>query len=175
MGINNRNLHSFQLDMGTTSRLAAVAKARGSSAMLASLSGVGGRGDVERLTREDGVQCVLVGEALMRAADPARAVAELRGDALAVREGDAVKRPLAKVCGVTTAADALLAARGGADLIGVIFAEKSKRRVDAREAKAIVDAVRGFGERTERWTPPSRDAQHSHVEQLAAHGQALRR
>jgi len=46
-----------------------------------------------------------------------------------------------KLCGVRTVADALLCADEGADEIGVVFAEKSRRRVSVEEAKAIRDAL----------------------------------
>jgi phosphoribosylanthranilate isomerase len=45
-----------------------------------------------------------------------------------------------KICGITNATDAQLAASLGADYIGVIFAE-SPRRVDVGRAKEIRDAV----------------------------------
>jgi phosphoribosylanthranilate isomerase len=45
-----------------------------------------------------------------------------------------------KICGITTVEDAELAARVGADYIGVIFAE-SARRVDVRRAKQIREAA----------------------------------
>lgn len=47
-----------------------------------------------------------------------------------------------KICGITSANDARLAASLGADYIGVIFAE-SPRRVDVVRAKEIRDAVTG--------------------------------
>src|SRR4051794_17991296 len=46
-----------------------------------------------------------------------------------------------KLCGVRTVADALLCADEGADEIGVVFAEKSRRRVTLAGAKAIRDAL----------------------------------
>lgn len=46
-----------------------------------------------------------------------------------------------KLCGVRTVADALLCAEEGADEIGVVLAEKSRRRVTVEEAKAIRDAL----------------------------------
>lgn len=46
-----------------------------------------------------------------------------------------------KLCGVRTVADALLCAGEGADEVGVIFAERSRRRVTVEVAKAIRDAL----------------------------------
>jgi phosphoribosylanthranilate isomerase len=47
-----------------------------------------------------------------------------------------------KICGITSAEDATLAASLGADYIGVIFAD-SPRRVDVERAKDIRSAVKG--------------------------------
>ncbi len=54
--------------------------------------------------------------------------------------------PLVKICGLTRAEDALAAARAGADLLGIVFARNSKRRVDEGAAKKIVSFVRGWYE-----------------------------
>ena len=75
IGVNNRNLHTFDVDLGTTERLAEGVP---SEIMLAALSGISTRADVERF-QALGVAAVLVGEALMRADDPAAKVAELSG------------------------------------------------------------------------------------------------
>lgn len=48
-----------------------------------------------------------------------------------------------KICGVTTPADAKLAADAGADAIGINFYAKSKRCVSSDDALAIVDAAAG--------------------------------
>ncbi len=45
-----------------------------------------------------------------------------------------------KICGVTSVADALLAADAGADFVGLIFA-KSPRQVNARTARDVVKAL----------------------------------
>jgi anthranilate synthase/indole-3-glycerol phosphate synthase/phosphoribosylanthranilate isomerase len=67
IGVNNRNLHDFKVDMQTTSRLADVLRERGrEDVVLCALSGISSRSDVERYVVE-GVKAVLVGEALMRA------------------------------------------------------------------------------------------------------------
>jgi phosphoribosylanthranilate isomerase len=46
-----------------------------------------------------------------------------------------------KLCGVRTVADALMCANEGADEIGVVFAEGSRRRVDLETARRIRDAL----------------------------------
>lgn len=75
IGINNRNLHDFTVDMGTTDRLASLAP---QGALLAALSGINERTDVERF-QQAGAEAVLVGESLMRAPDAAAKIAELAG------------------------------------------------------------------------------------------------
>jgi phosphoribosylanthranilate isomerase len=46
-----------------------------------------------------------------------------------------------KICGVTNVVDALAAVDAGADAIGLNFFSGSRRRIGAREAKRIVEAV----------------------------------
>ena len=75
IGINNRDLRSFDVDLGTTDRLAGGAPA---GALLAALSGIATRADVARFEAA-GAEAVLIGEALMRAPDPGALIAELRG------------------------------------------------------------------------------------------------
>jgi indole-3-glycerol phosphate synthase len=83
LGINNRDLKTFKVALGTTEKLAAQLRARASPAsraLLVAESGIHSRADVERLERS-GVQAVLVGESLMRETDMAAKVRELLGSA----------------------------------------------------------------------------------------------
>ena len=73
VGINNRNLHSFEVSLQTTLQLQ---KDLPADRLVVTESGVQTRADVETL-RAAGVPAFLVGEALMRAADPGLALAEL--------------------------------------------------------------------------------------------------
>ena len=66
LGINNRNLRTFQTRIETTLELVDRLPA---DRIVVTESGVLARADVKRL-REGGVGCFLVGEAFMRAADP---------------------------------------------------------------------------------------------------------
>jgi anthranilate synthase/indole-3-glycerol phosphate synthase/phosphoribosylanthranilate isomerase len=75
IGINNRELRSFNVDLGTTDRLAGMV---GGDVLLAALSGISTREDVERFEAA-GAGAVLVGESLMLAEDPAAKIGELRG------------------------------------------------------------------------------------------------
>jgi len=75
LGINNRDLTTFQTDLGTTLRLAELA---GQDVPVVSESGIKTRDDVRRL-RQAGVKAILVGETLMRHKDVAVGVEELLG------------------------------------------------------------------------------------------------
>ncbi len=59
----------------------------------------------------------------------------------AARRTAGFARVRVKICGITRPEDAALAERAGADAIGMIFAERSKRRVDAMQAAEIAAAV----------------------------------
>jgi indole-3-glycerol phosphate synthase len=77
VGVNNRDLHTFVTSLETTRRLAARLPAT-NRPLLISESGIATAADVA-LVREWGVDAVLVGEALVTAADVAGRVRELAG------------------------------------------------------------------------------------------------
>ena len=74
VGINNRDLKTFRVDLGVTARLAKLVP---KGVTLVSESGVGGHADAETL-RQAGADAVLVGETLMRSADAGKTLRELR-------------------------------------------------------------------------------------------------
>ena len=74
VGINNRDLRDFSVDMERTARLMSGIPA---SVTVVSESGISTPDQLGRLQRA-GVHAVLVGEALMRSADPAAALSALR-------------------------------------------------------------------------------------------------
>lgn len=76
VGINNRDLRTFQTDLGVTLRLLPLVP---EGTVVISESGIRNRRDVMRLARA-GVDALLVGETLMRSRDIGAAVAELMGD-----------------------------------------------------------------------------------------------
>jgi indole-3-glycerol phosphate synthase/phosphoribosylanthranilate isomerase len=173
IGVNNRNLHTFQLDLATTEHIAQLLTEqhgislhhRGGDeqprCVLAALSGMSNAYDVDRY-RKIGVGMCLIGESLMRAADPAAAIAGLclhpddfakllqqeHGNFAGNSGAYVGGTKLIKVCGITNPDDALVACQAGANLIGIIFVPKSPRFVSSVEqASAIVTVVRAFGER----------------------------
>jgi indole-3-glycerol phosphate synthase len=73
IGINNRNLRTFEVTLDTTLGLLSRVPA---DRLLVTESGILGRADVQRM-RGAGVQAFLVGEAFMRAANPGAALAAL--------------------------------------------------------------------------------------------------
>ena len=73
VGINNRNLRSFEVSLETTLGLLPQLPA---GRLAVTESGIVGRADVARM-RAAGVHAFLVGEAFMRAADPGAALATL--------------------------------------------------------------------------------------------------
>ena len=74
IGINNRNLHSFEVSLKTTELLAPEIPA---DCLGISESGIRTKDDVNYVV-EQGIHCFLVGESLMRDGDPAKALNQLR-------------------------------------------------------------------------------------------------
>ena len=153
IGVNNRNLHDFQVDMGTTSRLSDMVK--GKDVVLCALSGIATSEDVKRY-QSDGVGAILVGESLMRAKDTEAFIHKL----LSIPETTSLspkwrsRSPLVKICGIRSKGEALAVAAAGADLLGLMFVEKSKRYINLETAKVISRAIRELG-----FTQPSPPAQ----------------
>ncbi|MEJ2185619.1 MAG: indole-3-glycerol phosphate synthase TrpC [Gemmatimonadota bacterium] len=85
VGVNSRDLTTFETDLAVVETMAVRA---GDDVVLVGESGIGGPEDVERLGVA-GVDAVLVGEALMRAADMGEAVERLTGHARRPRSGGA--------------------------------------------------------------------------------------
>lgn len=133
IGVNNRNLTSFEVDLDTTSRLMhKVPKGN----IVCALSGISGPNDVTAY-KNNGVGAVLVGEALMRAADTGAFVRSLLGGSLSNKVPEAQADLMVKICGTRSPEAAKVAIEAGADLIGIILVEGRSRCVSRDTALAI--------------------------------------
>jgi indole-3-glycerol phosphate synthase/phosphoribosylanthranilate isomerase len=125
IGINARDLDTFRIDRAAQLGLVAEATLQQSVAkserrrefVVVAESGIESRAQAAAAELA-GADAVLVGSALMRAADPAEKLREL------------IARPLVKVCGLTREEDVAAAAEAGADLAGFVLAAESPRRAD---------------------------------------------
>jgi indole-3-glycerol phosphate synthase len=77
IGINNRDLQTFTVDLGTTRQLAKLVPA---GCLSVSESGIKNARDIKTV-QDAGVDAVLIGETLMRASDRANSLAALKGGA----------------------------------------------------------------------------------------------
>ncbi|KNZ73973.1 Anthranilate synthase component 2 [Termitomyces sp. J132] len=153
IGVNNRNLHDFKVDMGTTSRLSDMIK--GKDVILCALSGISSPEDIQRYS-SDNVKAVLIGESLMRAEDPASFIRHLLSlpahpDSSPLWQK---ARPLVKICGIRSKDEALAVAQAGADMLGLMFVKRSRNHIDMETAKEISAAIRTLRYSNASASPP---------------------
>jgi indole-3-glycerol phosphate synthase/phosphoribosylanthranilate isomerase len=123
VGVNARDLGTFAVDLPGMARLGALLP---HSVVRVAESGIRTRGDVATLAAA-GYGAFLVGEALLRAPDPARALRELRGE----------NPTEVKICGVTREEDVDACLELGVDWIGLVFAAGSPRRVTRERGRFL--------------------------------------
>jgi indole-3-glycerol phosphate synthase/phosphoribosylanthranilate isomerase len=128
VGVNARDLETFAVDLPGMARLGALLPA---SVTRVAESGIRTRADVEALAAA-GYGAFLVGETLLRAPDPARALRELRGE----------NATEIKICGVTREEDIDTCMKLGVDWIGLVFAAGSPRRVTPERGISLKERAR---------------------------------
>jgi indole-3-glycerol phosphate synthase/phosphoribosylanthranilate isomerase len=112
LGLNCRDLATFAIDRPAQLELIAAAPR---DRVIVAESGIQSRAQAA-LAELAGASAVLVGSALMRAADPTEKLSQI------------LARPLVKICGLTRPDDVEAANAAGADMAGFILAAESPRQ-----------------------------------------------
>jgi len=124
IGINNRNLDSLAISLGTTIRLSKYIRSH-----LPSVRGTISASSIktpEQTKRLSGhVDGFLVGTSILRSKDPINFIKSLR------------QKPKVKFCGITRVEDIKRAENLGVDFLGFIFVTASARSVTLEEAKKL--------------------------------------
>ena len=156
-GVNSRDLRDFSIDMLVPAAMLTEIRKIEKNARVVFESGIL-TPETAAFVSSMGFHAFLMGEAAARnperAAEFARAFEESGESAngrtwtrFACRARGRGTRPLVKICGLARKEDALLAAELGADFLGFVFCEKSRRNVDSMRVREIRKSVlEKFGE-----------------------------
>jgi tryptophan synthase beta chain len=141
IGLNNRDLRTLAVDPERAARLRELVP---DDRLVVAESGVRAPSTI-RTWRALGVDAALVGEALVRAGDPAAATRAFvhAGEPPADRV-EASRAPFVKICGVTDPAGVQAAVRSGADAIGLNLVPGTPRALTLVEATALAQAARAL-------------------------------
>ena len=142
IGLNNRDLRTLEVDVDRAARLRELVP---DDRLVVAESGVRDPATVARW-RALGFDAALVGEALVRAADPAAAVRSfVAAGAVPDDPANIARRPSVKICGVTDAGGVLATVAAGADAIGLNVVPGTPRFLALDEAAALADLARTAG------------------------------
>jgi len=126
IGINSRDLKTFQIHSDLIRELRPLIP---KTTVVVAESGIHTSADARRLARYD-VHAMLVGESLVTSQDiPAQIRTLLRG---------AHENVQVKICGLRTTDQILTARDAGADLLGLMFYEPSRRYIQPQAAREIL-------------------------------------
>jgi tryptophan synthase beta subunit len=139
IGINNRDLRTLDVDPERAARLRDLVP---EDRIVIAESGVRNTGTI-RAWRTLGFDAALVGETLVRSADPiaaARSLVEAGAQPDDAVEG--ARAPLVKICGITDAAGVEAAIRAGADALGLNLVPGTPRALELDEAVELARLAR---------------------------------
>jgi indole-3-glycerol phosphate synthase/phosphoribosylanthranilate isomerase/anthranilate synthase/indole-3-glycerol phosphate synthase/phosphoribosylanthranilate isomerase len=142
IGVNSRDLRTFAVDTAVVQNLRLLVPR---DRVFVAESGIQSSLDATR-ARAWGADAILVGEALMRADNPAAMARDLAlagGGAIAAFFARA-SQPFVKICGLATEEQAQSVAQLGADAFGLVFAPMAPphRRITVEQARRLVVAAR---------------------------------
>jgi anthranilate synthase/indole-3-glycerol phosphate synthase/phosphoribosylanthranilate isomerase len=140
IGVNNRNLESFEVDINTTSRLRSMVP---EDIIICALSGINSHQDV-LMCKKDGINAVLVGEAIMRAPDASTFISQLCAGTDAPKTKQTPRPLYVKICGTRSPEAASEAIESGADFVGICLVPGAKRCISRETALAISQAVHSY-------------------------------
>ena len=139
IGLNNRDLRTLEVDVERASRLRELVP---DDRLVVAESGVRTPATVARW-RALGFDGALVGEALVRAADPtAAARAFVAAGAAPADPANVARRPFVKICGITDSDGILAAIAAGADAIGLNVVPGTPRELALDEAADLARLAR---------------------------------
>ena len=137
IGVNNRDLRTFKVDMGNSIALRALAPV---DTVFVSESGIRTAGDIGRL-RDNDVDAVIIGETLMRREDKKAALEELNGSPVNM-PAESPHRPRIKICGLSRPEDIEYVNAAKPDYAGfVIDYPKSRRSITPDQLRELVKAL----------------------------------
>jgi tryptophan synthase beta chain len=139
IGLNNRNLRTLEVDTEVCLRLRPLVP---NDRLVVGESGVG---EPRTLVgwRAVGLDAALIGEALMRSAEPAAAArAFVSAGSVPLDVAAEARQPLVKICGVTDSEGVVAALRAGADAIGLNLVPGTPRALSLTEATYLAARAR---------------------------------
>jgi len=139
IGLNNRDLRTLAVDPEQASRLRELVP---DDRLVVAESGVRDTAQIARW-RAQGFDAALVGEALVRAADPTSVARAFVAAGRPPADGSEVaRRPFVKVCGVTDTDGASAAIRSAVDAIGLNLVPGTPRALSIPEAAELARWIR---------------------------------
>jgi tryptophan synthase beta chain len=168
IGLNNRDLRTLDVDTERAVRLRALVP---DDRVVVAESGVRDAAIVAGW-RAVGFDAALVGEALVRAADPAAAVRSFVAAGRAPDDpANRAAVPCIKICGITDADGILAAVRSGADAIGLNLVPGTPRELtldEAVELRRVARALAPAGRPAARIVAITADAGRERIAEIVA-------